>query len=93
MKSLSGSIQIDDSEEYAFTSEVKIDKTKSGTRLMPLIEIRRDGANNIQLTGTINFATPLKKADLDLSLSGLSQTPYTLKCRSLSIIRRLYITP
>ena len=51
MKSISGSVVIDDSLEYAFTSEVKIDNAKAKVTLSPMVEIRRPGAKNMQLSG------------------------------------------
>ena len=79
MKSVSGSLVLDDNKEYAVTSEVKVDQTKTRTQLSPMFELRRVGAKNIQLSGSISVLNPVKSVDVDLSLSGLSQMPYTLK--------------
>ena len=79
MKSVTGSLVIDDVNEYAITTEVKVDKTKAKIQFSPMVEIRRVGADNIQLTGYVSVLTPFKSADADLSLSGLSKMPYNLK--------------
>ncbi|XP_012938169.2 apolipophorins-like [Aplysia californica] len=79
LKSFTGSVVIDDEDTYAFTSEVKVDKTKNQLQLSPVIEVRRVGADNVQVTGYLTFMTPFKSADIDLSLSGLSKMPYNVK--------------
>jgi hypothetical protein len=61
------------------TTEVKVDKTKTKIQFSPMVEIRRVGADNIQLTGYVSVLTPFKSADADLSLSGISKMPYNLK--------------
>ena len=81
MKSLSGRVVFDDNKEYAVTSEVKVDQTKTRTQLSPMFQLRRVGANNIQLSGYISVLNPVKSVDVELFLSGLSQMPYTLKCK------------
>merc|ERR1711879_109900 len=45
----------------------------------PMVEIRRVGADNIQLTGSISVVKPFKAAEIDLSLSGLNQMPYSVQ--------------
>ena len=81
MKSLSGRLLVDDKDEYAFTTEVKIDRTKARVQFSPMVEVRRVGADNVQLTGFVSVITPFKAADVELSLSGLSKMPMTLKSK------------
>ncbi|XP_012938713.2 uncharacterized protein LOC101848113 [Aplysia californica] len=79
LKSFTGSVVIDDVDTYSLTSEVKIDKTKSKLQLSPMVELRRAGAENVQLTGFVSLMRPFKSMDVDLSVSGLSKMPYNVK--------------
>ena len=74
---------IDDNKEYAFTSEVKIDKSKGKIQYNPMVEVRRVGASNILLNGFVSVVSPFKSVNVDLSLSGIGKMPYNLKCKYL----------
>ncbi|GFO07586.1 apolipophorin [Plakobranchus ocellatus] len=76
MKTISGSLTIDNSHVYAVTSEVKINQHKKKLHLTPLVEIRRPGADTIKLTGEI-VKTGNKALQVELSLAGLKEQPYT----------------
>ncbi|XP_012935328.2 uncharacterized protein LOC101854071 [Aplysia californica] len=79
LKSFTGSVVIDDVDTYALTTEVKVDKSKGKLQLSPMVELRRAGAENVQLTGHVTLVKPFKSADVDLSVSGLSKMPYNLQ--------------
>ena len=81
MKSLTGSLVVDEIDEYAVTAEVSIDRSKGKVQLSPMFEVRRVGVKNVQLTGFVSYLTPFKSADIDLSLSGLTMLPMTFKSK------------
>ena len=78
MKSLSGSITIDESNVYAWTSEVKISKSKGKLQLNPMFEIRQPGMDTVQMKGFVSMVNGMKSLDMDLSLTGLQDLPYNL---------------
>ncbi|GFS10552.1 microsomal triglyceride transfer protein large subunit [Elysia marginata] len=79
MKSLSGSITIDESDIYAWTSEVKVSKSKGKVQYSPMVEIRQPGMDTVQMTGFVSIVNGMKSLDVDLSLIGLQKLPYNLK--------------
>lgn len=85
MKSIAGKVVIDDVNVYALTSEVKTVQQKNKIQYSPMIELKRPGADNIQLVGSIALERPLKSLNIDVSLTGIQKLPYTLKCELLKI--------
>ena len=83
MKSISGSLLVDDKDEYAFNTAVRIDRSKARIQLSPMVEQRRAGAADVKLTGSVTVITPFKAADVVLSLSGVDKMPYTLTSEEL----------
>lgn len=87
MKSIAGKLVIDDVNVYALTSEVKSAQQKNKIQYSPMIEIKRPGADNIQLVGLIALEQPLKSLKLDMSLTGIQKLPYTLKCKPMIMMQ------
>ena len=81
MKSVSGSLTIDSSDIYGVIAEVGISKSRKQIYLSPRVEIRRPGAEKLQLGGSIS-KKGLQSLDVDLSLSGLQEKQYHLNSRS-----------
>ena len=76
---MTGSFVTDDVNTYAMTSEVKMDKGKNGMTFTPKFELIRVGSDDVTITGIVTF-NDLKSALAELTLSGATKTPWTLKC-------------
>ena len=79
MKSVTGSITIDESDIYAWTSEVKMSKSKGKVEWSPMVEIRQPGMETVQMKGFVSMVNGMKSLDMDLSLTGLQKLPYNMK--------------
>ena len=75
---VSGRFVTDDVNVYALTTEVKMDESKNGVTYTPRMEILRPGSDDVALTGTVSMQS--KSASVDLSLTGLTAQPWTVKC-------------
>ena len=75
LKSLAGSVVIDDDQIYSLTSEVKVDEKPAERMrvLTPMVELRRPGAEAITLMGSIQMDTRGRSFNTDLTLSGVTK--------------------
>ena len=75
LKSLTGSMVIDDDQIYSVTSEVKVDEkpAEKFRVLTPVVELRRPGADTITLMGNVEMDTRGRRFNTDLTLSGATQ--------------------
>ncbi|XP_076436385.1 uncharacterized protein LOC143275928 [Babylonia areolata] len=74
---VSGSFITDDVNVYSLRTEVKIDESKNGVTYTPMVELRHPNRDNVALTGMVSMET--KSAVVDLTLSGVTAQPLTLK--------------
>lgn len=81
MKSLTGSVLLDESDTYSFTSEVKIDDQNQDGMVVftPLIELRRPDTESIKLTGSVQMDTKGQRLNSELTFSGTTEQPLQLQ--------------
>ncbi len=68
---------LDDKNEYSFTTELAIQKTKINTRYTPLVELSLPGEQPKRLTGNVLYR-PGKKVDVDISVVNFFNDPVTV---------------
>ncbi|XP_076462150.1 uncharacterized protein LOC143294657 [Babylonia areolata] len=75
LKSLTGSLVIDDDQTFSLTTELKVDELsdKSLTTFSPLLKLRRPGSDDITLLGVVKVHNRYRTLATDLTLSGLTR--------------------
>ena len=75
LKSLKGSLVIDDDQVYSLTSILMVEEKKEEKMrvLTPMVELRRPGAKTITLTGNVEMDNRGRRFNTDLTLSGATQ--------------------
>ena len=84
LKSLTGSMVIDDDQIYSVTSEVKVDEkpAEKFRVLTPVVELRRPGADTITLMGNVEMDTRGRRFNTDLTLSGATKKAMQVQGRT-----------
>lgn len=85
LKSLTGTITVDDSSIYSITSEVKVENKDSLIEYTPVLEIVRPEADTIALRGTVQLDVKGRSLNSDLTLTGVTATPLQLQGNQTAI--------
>ena len=89
LKSLTGSVVIDDDLTYSLTSDLKVDKSADKMRVLtPMVELRRPGADPITLSGSAQMDPRGRSLNSDLTLSGVSKNP--LKVQGMTRVEQVF---
>ncbi|XP_067679783.1 uncharacterized protein [Haliotis asinina] len=73
-----GNLLLDEKDEYGLVGQVKIIKGRDAMTFKPRFEIRQPGAKVILLSGSVNTQGS-RKANVDLSLDGITADPVMFK--------------
>ncbi|KAL8584622.1 hypothetical protein ACOMHN_002351 [Nucella lapillus] len=81
LKSVTGSVIIDDDLTYSMTADMKVDEDgKSGvTTFTPLMLLRSPGADDVKLMGDVKIENRFASLSTDLILSGVTRKPLQLQ--------------
>ena len=84
LKSLKGSLVIDDDQVYSLTSILMVEEKKEEKMrvLTPMVELRRPGAKTITLTGNVEMDNRGRRFNTDLTLSGATKKAMQVQGRT-----------